>query len=84
MDPEKKQYGSFAAIISFLFSVFWNFLVVNMFKGSYGYGYPFDLGDSSGFGEFMLRIFNTLIIGFFLVVPIYLGLKWMRDKGVGY
>jgi hypothetical protein len=79
-DSAKKQYFIFSLIISLVLSFIINFFFSGALEGPYVSGFPFTLTDLSGFEEFMKRVFNTLFMSVFLVVPVYYGLIWLQNR----
>ena len=61
MDPAKKQYLIFCFVVSFIIGIIINFAFVDIVKGTLLYGIPFNLGESEGFGNFLIRVVNTIL-----------------------
>jgi hypothetical protein len=81
IDPAVKQYLTFSLVLAVILSVIINFGLVDLVKGTFAYGFPVNLSEAVGFANFIGRIINTLVFSFFLTVPVYFGLKWLRERG---
>lgn len=79
-DPIKKQYFIFSIVVSVILSLLINFLMVDFLKGSFFYGFPFDLTDASDIASFFYRVLNSLAYSVVLVVPLYYGFWWLANK----
>lgn len=83
IDPAKKQYIIFAAIISILLSGVINFWFIEILEGSPLYGVPVNLEDVSDVVGFVGRIINSVMMGLFLTPLIYWGINWLQNRGGG-
>lgn len=82
IDPVTKQYGIFSIIISLILSFIINFLLIETLKGTFAYGFPINLTGAEGFTLFFYRIVNTLVEALFLIVPIFVAIKWFLNRGM--
>lgn len=80
MDSSTKQYIIFSFVVSVVISLIANFIIINGLKGTPLYGIPINLANSAGFGEFLLRILNTLIMSVFLTLPVFWFLIWAYKR----
>jgi len=71
LDPKIREYGTFSFIVAVIISLFINFTLVETLKGSFAYGFPLNLATTSGIGNFLARVVNSLVMGAFLTVPTY-------------
>lgn len=71
IDPKIREYGTFSLIIAFIVSLIINFTLVETLRGGFGYGFPINLTDTVGLGNFLARIINSIVMAVFLSVPIY-------------
>lgn len=75
MNPATKQYFVFSLIVALILSAIINFGFIELIKGSFIYGFPFNLNNLEGFGAFLARVVNTLVMGAFLAIPTYFILR---------
>lgn len=80
MDPAKKQYLIFCFVVSLIIGIIINFAFVDIVKGTLLYGIPFNLGESEGVGNFLIRVVNTLLSAGILTFPIYYIFRELERK----
>lgn len=71
LDPKIREYGIFSFTIAVIISLVINFTLVETLKGSFAYGFPINLAATSGIGNFLARVINSLVMGAFLTIPAY-------------
>jgi hypothetical protein len=79
-DPAKQQYFKMAIIIAFLISITLNFVFNDFIQLTTTFGFPFSTKDSSGIESLIIQSINTVAMGFFLVVPVYMFLDWLNHR----
>lgn len=80
MDSTTKQYILFSFVVSIVISLIANFIIINGLKGTMFYGVPISLVNASGFGEFIIRIINSLVMALFLTLPMYWFMIWAYKR----
>ena len=80
IDPAKKQYWIFSAIVSVILSLIINFAIFPLFKNSIIYGFPFNFGTSEGIALFFIKIIDSLILGAILTPGVYYFLQWLQHR----
>lgn len=80
IDPALKQYLIFSFVIAIIISFIINFGLVEGVRGTFAYGFPINLNDIEGFGNFLARVVNTFIMGLFLTAPMYFIFKYLRER----
>lgn len=80
LDPAKKQYWIFSAIVSVILSLILNFVFLSLFPGTIIYGFPFNYGDSVGFANFFIKIVDSLILGAILTPGVYYFLNYLQHR----
>lgn len=79
-DPAKKQYLIFSFVISLIFGVILSFPLADLLEGPLVSGFPISISDMSGLGKFFAQVFNSVILGAILTVPVYYGLDWLQNR----
>jgi len=80
IDPTTKQYIIFSLVIAIIVSFLINFILIEFIPNSPFYGFPFNLTNTQGLGNFIYRTIDTLVIAAFLTFPIYWGLMWFLKR----
>lgn len=80
IDPAVKQYLVFSFVISVILGVIVSFILVDSVKGTFAYGFPIPLADAEGITMFIYRVINSLVLGLFFTIPVYLGLKYIQTR----
>ena len=80
MNPATKQYLIFSFIVGILLSIIINFVLIDIIKGTFLYGFPISLNGVDGFLNFLFRVINTLLIGTFLVIPMFYIIKELNRR----
>ena len=80
MNPATKEYLKFSIIISIIFSFIINFVFIELVPGTLIYGFPFSLNGAEGFGAFLFRILNTIIIAAFITFPVLYILRQIQRR----
>ena len=83
IDPAKKQYFIFCAIVSIILSGIVNFFFIDILKGSFAYGFPIGLTGLVGIGAFFARLINSIVLGLILTPMLYYFIQWLQHRGSG-
>lgn len=80
MDPVAKQLWIFSFIVSVIVAALINFIVMELLKGSFLYGFPINLTDTSGIGSFFARLVNSFLLGLILTPLTYYIVKYLQTR----
>jgi hypothetical protein len=80
MNPVTKQLWIFSFLVSLIICALINFIAVELLKGSFLYGWPFNLNNTFGLGSFFARVGNTLVLGLILTPVCYYTVKYLQTR----
>lgn len=80
MDPVAKQLWIFSFIVSVIISALISFLAIEFLKGSFLYGFPINLTNTSGIGSFLARVANSFALGLILTPMTYYIVKYLQTR----
>lgn len=80
MNPATKQMLIFSFVISLIASAVINFLIVEILKTTFLYGFPINLASTSGIGTFLSRVINTVVVGIILLPAVFYGVKYLQSR----
>lgn len=80
IDPAKKQYWIFSAIVAVIIALILNFAFLSLFPGTIIYGFPFNYGDAEGISLFLIKIVDSAILGAILTPGVYYFLNWLQHR----
>jgi hypothetical protein len=80
MDQITRQYIIFSATIAAGISFVFNFLIIELVRGTPLYGFPLGLGETVGFINLLFKFTNTVIVAAALTVPVYYALMWLQRR----
>jgi hypothetical protein len=80
MDPAKQQYLILSAIISFIISFILNFPLNDFIQAANAFGFPFSTANSSGIASLFIQLINTVVMGGFLIVPMYMFFDYVNNR----
>ncbi len=83
IDPAKKQYFIFSAVVAIIISAVINFAFIDVLKGTFAYGFPLSLANAVGVGAFVTRIVNSIVMGLILAPLLYYLIRWLQTRGSG-